>query len=164
MKHIFIVLAIAIGVYYTVFHKSTVDKLLITQAIASQDQRGVKVVETVPGSFRPADHLVAGAYTILYFYTDTCPGSKVLDSNLIDFLRIRPDVVVRKFNLGGEWSVGSAYQMFNLNIGVTPFIHIYDPKGKLIAADEMQKDKAHKLLDDWMNAELRKDYYAKQGS
>ena len=162
MKHLLMAAAIAAGAYYFGFHESALDRLLIPPASASAEKPGMTIVETVNQPFSPADHLVPGAVTILYFYSDSCPGCRTMDSNLGELLRVRPDVAVRKFHLGSTWSVGSAYEMFQLNIGLTPFTHIYDSTGKLVAADEMQDRDANNLLYKWMNAELKRDYDARQ--
>jgi hypothetical protein len=80
-----------------------------------------------------------------------------MDLNLVDFLRLRPDVAVRKVSMTAQ---GDAYYKairdFKWKIWMSPGIFIFDKKGKLIAADEGTDFSGGELLDEWMEKEARK--------
>ena len=90
----------------------------------------------------------------MYFFSDSCPGCKRLDIDLEQFIDARPDVAVRKFDLGYEWTGDDAYNTYKLPIGKTPFIHIYDSSGQLISEDSGLEGEGFKMLKKWMTAEL----------
>lgn len=164
LKNIIVFGLIAAGVYYFGFRDSDVDRLMKpATALASGIDANIFVdidYNNIPISDR--DFIVDGAYTVVFYHQSTCPGCRRLDGDLGHFLTLRKDVAVRKINLGTDWSTETAIRDYGRVIGHTPFIIIYDAKGKEIHADEGRDSHAFKLIYDWMNAEFKKEHEQKQ--
>ena len=148
---------IAVGIYYFGFRKSDLDTLMIPAAeLATGTEANIFVhpdYKYVP--IHDEDYIVNRSFTIVYYHQDGCPGGPHLDGDLDHFLKLRKDVAIRKIELvTATWVYGD----FSRNIGLVPFIVIYGPDGKVIRADDGQKNSAYKLLYDWMNAEFKKEY------
>jgi hypothetical protein len=79
-----------------------------------------------------------------------------LDDNLRDFLELRPDIIVKRFELETGWDPDAVSQRYHLDIRAVPFVQIYGPQKKLIATDDLLDDEAEGLLYDWMEAEQRR--------
>ncbi|MCW8956597.1 MAG: TPM domain-containing protein [Gammaproteobacteria bacterium] len=155
-QHAIVYLSIIISIYIVATYKTELDKLQEVQSILAKEGTGIREVKAGPGMFNIHNYIVPGAYTILYFYSNSCPGCRLLDANLKHFTDVRPDVAVRKFDLGYKWSADDAYNLYKLEIGKTPFIHIYGPTGDLIAEDSRSEGEGQDLLYKWMNLELHK--------
>ena len=156
IQHAIVFGFICTGVYVSFNHQSELDKLLEIKSSLSAEIGGVREMQGASIRFDAYDYVVPGAYTILYFYSNSCPGCKRLNTDLNQFVDVRRDVAVRKFDLGNDWSGDYAYNTYKLKIGKTPFIHIYDPSGELIVEDIGFGKEGLDLLYKWMNAELSK--------
>jgi hypothetical protein len=154
MKKIIFLLIVAAGIAWFALHDSDLDKLMKRQPVT--EQSGMKIVEYEYGYVDIESYVERGLITVIYFYSESCPGTPLMDANIQSLLKVRPDVAVRKFSLGKRWSEESAYNKYKLHIGISPFIVIYKPDGKIIAADKGRNGKATDLLLDWITAELNK--------
>lgn len=156
IRHVVVYLSIAVGIIITLSYKTDLDKLLEVQPIHSKEDVGIREMKVESGRVEPQAYAVPSAYTILYFYSNSCPACKRLNADLEQFTAVRPDVAVLKFDLGYDWSGDEAYNTYRLRIGKTPFIHIYDPSGRLVVEDvDHEADGLH-ILREWMTAELHK--------
>lgn len=156
IQHTIVFLFITVGIYVSSTYRSELDKLLEVQSSISENSSGIREMKAESIRFDARDYVVPGAYTILYFYSNSCPGCKRLNIDLKQFVGVRRDVAVRKFDLGYDWSGDYAYNTYKLKIGKTPFIHIYDSSGELIVEDIGFGKEGLDLLYKWMNAELGK--------
>jgi hypothetical protein len=154
MKKIIFLLIVAAGIAWFALHDSDLDKLMKRQPIT--EQSGIRLIEYEPGYVDVERYIERGLITIIYFYSENCPGTPLMDVNIKSLLKVRPDVAVRKFSLGKRWSEEGAYKKYKLDIGMSPFFIIYKTDGKIIAADKGTKRKAETLLLDWITAELNK--------
>lgn len=166
MKHLLVLLVLGAGIYYFGFRASEVDRLLKpVQPVSAATPQNVfvepdyRVAPIDDRQFR-----VAGQYTIIYYHRATCPGCLRLDGDLSRFLDLRKDTVVRKIKLSDNWSVAGAKHDFGRSVGITPFVVIFGPDGKLIKNDEGTNGRGLGLLSDWMNAEFQKDWKKKNPS
>jgi len=163
MRHLIVLLLLGAGIYYFGFRGSEVDRLLKpVQPVSAETPQNMFVepdYRSVPIDDR--QYLVAGQYTIIYYHWAQCPGCRRLDSDLLRFLDLRKDTVVRKIKLANNWSVEGAKHDFGRNIGITPFVVIFAPNGKLIKNDEGTNGRGTNFLYDWMNAEFQKDWKKK---
>lgn len=156
MRHIKFFLVIAAGLYFVNTYETETDRLMNSQTAPLVEGAGIREVDVDTERYDYSSEIVKGTYTILYFYSDSCHGCRLLHSQLPKFLKVRPDVAVRMFDLGDEWSGDDAYNTYGLRIGKTPFIHIYDPDGELVAEDVGRESEGFDYLYKWMNAELKK--------
>lgn len=159
-KHILVLAVIAFGIYYFGFRTTTLDVLLKPVSANSTDHAGEQFVEP-DLTHRPIDDrdfAERGHITIVYYHLDTCPGCRALDDDLKALLRLRPDVAVRKIALASDWSTEGTLRDFGREVGQTPFVVIYGPDNKLIAADKGRNEKALGLLYDWIGAELKREW------
>jgi len=160
MRHLIVLLLLGAGIYYFGFRGSEVDRLLKpVQPVSDSTPQNIFVepdYRSVPIDDR--QYLVGGRYTIIYYHWAQCPGCRRLDSDLSRFLDLRKDVVVRKIMLASNWSVEGAKHDFGRNIGITPFVIIFGPDGKLIVKDEGTDGRGIHLLSEWMNAEFQKEW------
>lgn len=156
VQHVIVYLSIAVGILITLSYKTDLDKLLEVQPIHSKKEVGIREIKAESGRINPQTYSVPHAYTILYFYSNSCPACKRLNADLEQFIIVRPDVAVLKFDLGYDWSGDNVYNTYRLRIGKTPFIHIYDPSGRLVVADIAHEADGLHLLRQWMTAELHK--------
>lgn len=162
-QHIIFLMMIAAGLYFINTYETQVDKLMKPMPVTQAGETGIRKVVFDTERHAPESELVKGAFTILYFYSDSCPGCRRLNSDLQQFSKVRPDVAVRKFDLGYRWSGDNAYNTYSLRIGKTPFILIYAPDGSLIAEDVGTGGDAFDLLYKWMNAELKQAWEQRTG-
>jgi hypothetical protein len=166
MKYVIGAIVLGIAIYYFGIRGSDVERLLMPVTAAPEsivqdshvefDQRSLPLNDTT--------YLEAGQYTIIYYHWAQCPACRQLDSQLPPFLNLRKDVVVRRIQLANNWSTRGALRDFNRNIGATPFILIFNPEGKLVAADEGTGRNGSDLLYKWMNAELEKQWKAQHNT
>lgn len=165
IKNIIFFGLIGIGIYYFGFRETDLDRLLKPAAELSANTEANIFVEpdyqNIPINDR--DYAVDGSYTLVFYHQSTCPGCRRLDGDLSHFLALRKDIAVRKIDLGTQWSTDTAIRDYGRVIGLTPFIIVYDAKGKEIHADEGANGRAFKLLYEWMNAEFKKEFEQKQG-
>jgi hypothetical protein len=156
-KHIIILVIICSGIAWFVFHDSKLDMLLKKQKVTSSDRVGMKIVEQNQGAFDLDRYSEPGLITVMYFFSEQCPHTPTMDSHMRTLLKMRPDIAVRKFSLGNDWSKASAYMKYRLDIGATPFIVIYGPDGRVIEQDKGTNDKACQLLVAWINTEINRE-------
>lgn len=160
MKHIAALLLLVAGVIYLATHKSPVEKLMVPVTGYTEAQTGSRFVQIDPAILPVTPHYLAvpGVNTIVYFHDKNCHACVQLDQNLVDFLRQRPDVAVRKVSMTVE---GDAYYQairdFKWKVWMAPAILIFDRQGKLIAADNGTDFAGGELLDDWMEKEAKKE-------
>lgn len=167
MKHVLVFALVALGIYYLAIRKTDLDVLMVPVANYTEEQVGNRFVEIDPERLPIAPWQLAesGVITVVYFYDEQCPSCRVLDGNLADFLRVRPDVSVRKVRVGPEEKdFAKANVDYQWRIFMSPCILIFGKGGKLIAADDRTETTGQKLLYKWINAELRKDYDRKNKS
>jgi hypothetical protein len=161
-QHVIFLMLIVVSLYFVSTYENEVQKLMTPVPITQSGKAGVQDVLFNTEQYEPTAELVDGAFTVLYFHTDSCPGCRRLNSDLKRFIQVRPDVVVRRFDLGYQWSSVNAYNTYGLRINKTPFIHIYGPDGSLIAEDVGTGSDAFDLLYEWMNAELKQVWERKR--
>lgn len=167
MKHVLVFVLIALSIYYLAIRKTELDTLMVPVANYTEAQVGNHFVEMEQERLpvEPWQLAEPGVITVIYFYDEKCPSCRVLDGNLVDFLRVRPDVAVRKVRVGPEEKdFAKANVDYQWRIFMSPCILIFSKDGKLIAADDRTATTGQKLLYKWINAELRKDYERKNKS
>lgn len=157
MKHVFAFVLIAAGIYYLAVRKTELDVLMVPVANYTEAQVGNRFVETEPESLpvEPWQLAESGVISVVYFYDENCPSCRNLDRNLADFLRMRPDVAVRKVRVGpNESDYAKANRDYRWRVFMSPCILIFGKDGRLIAADDRTDTTGQKLLYKWMNEEL----------
>jgi len=156
----------AYAVYFFAFREEdALTVLMKPPAAAARDARvGVKPVGAITAPFDASRYVEQGVFTVVELYTDGCSGCKLLHSQYPQFLRVRPDVAVRQVHIPEDWQVAQMQQEFGVAMVSTPHILIYDTQGKLVAGDAGTTKSGFKLLYDWMNAELEKEWKRQQGS
>jgi len=155
MKKLLILLVIVGGVYQHFFRSpDKFDALSQTGA----DGGGIEILTNQGGTwFNVNDLAEPGHITVVEFYTESCGACRRLRGHYNKLLPLRPDLVVKRVKMPDRWSVQWARRQFHLNIGATPFIHIYDASGELIAADDGQGGDGRDTIYKLMNAELKKE-------
>jgi uncharacterized membrane protein YgcG len=148
-----------IGAYYAGFHTTPLDDLMSTPA----DRPAAPVITritTLPAAedsdFKLPQLAETGTYTIVHFGSRSCPACGLLDDNLRDFLELRPDTIVKRFELEIGWDPDAVSQRYHLDIRELPFVQVYGPEKNLIATDGLPGNEAQALLYDWMEAEQRR--------
>jgi hypothetical protein len=159
MKHYLVVLALFGGALYFATMKSPLEQLMIpvTGAAAAQGGSRFAVIDPALLPVTPAYLAVPGVTTIVYFHDKTCANCIKMDVDVDDFLRLRPDVAVRKVSITVE---GDAYYKairdFKWKVYMAPSFIIFDKHGKMIAADQATDDAGSELLTAWMVKEAEK--------
>lgn len=159
MKHFLVVLALACGAVFFAMKKSPVEKLMIpvTGAAAAKGGSRFALIDPKVLPVTPAYLAVPGVTTIVYFHDKNCVNCIKMDRDVDDFLRLRPDVAVRKVSITVE---GDAYYKairdFKWKVYLSPSFIIFDKHGKMIAADEATDDSGSELLTEWMVKEAEK--------
>jgi hypothetical protein len=159
MKHLAALLLLLAGAVLFATHKSPLEKLMVPVSGYTEAQAGNRFVELDPAILPVTPHYLAvpGVNTIVYFHDKNCHACVQMDQNLADFLRLRPDVAVRKVSMTPE---GDAYYKairdFKWKVWMAPGILIFDKKGKLVAADDGTDFSGGELLDRWMEQEAKK--------
>jgi hypothetical protein len=165
-KHVLVLAVIAFGVYYFGFRSMELDLLLKPVPVKSAESVGERFVDP-DYSRRPIDDrdfAENGHITVVYYHLTTCPGCQKLDADLKELRRLRPDVAVRKIALAMDWSTEGMLRDFRREVGQTPFVVIYGPNRKIVAADKGRNEKAFGLLYAWINAELKREWERKNKS
>lgn len=159
MKHLVIFLLIATGIIYLATHKSDVQRLMKPGASLSSNLGGERIVDLDPkaGPINTASLSVPGTITVIYFRDPECPACIVADRNLVDFAKVRPDIAIRKINLGKDWSPQQWSKATGRKIWMTPLFLIYDQNGRPVAEDDANDTTGQDLLYKWMNEEIRAD-------
>jgi len=155
-QHIIILLLLAVTIYFVHTYDTDLEELMRPSLSNISESVGIHDVKFSTNRYDPFKEIVNGSITILYFHSNSCPACRILMKDLNKFLRVRPDVVIKKFDLGDDWSVDDAYNTYTLRISMVPFIYIYGSDGKLIAKDNENERHGYELLYKWMKAELRK--------
>jgi len=160
MKYLFIILVLMGGVYHFTMASDPVDDLM--QRLSVKEGAGIKVLTQQGGAgFNVYDLPVPGLMTIVEFYTESCPGCKKLKSQYKRFLKVRPDVAVRRVRMPDDWQPDWAKRQFGLMIGSTPHVLVFNENGEPVAMDEGENKAGFTMLYAWMNAELRKQWERK---
>ena len=166
MKHVFVFVLLAVGIAYLAIRKSDLDILMIPVTGYTEEQTGNRFVEVDPVKLpiSPRDLAEYGVVTVVYFHDDTCHGCRTLDRELEDFLRVRPDVAVRKvrLSLNGD-AYYDAIKNYRWKIYMAPCVLIFGKNGKLIAADDRTDSSGQELLEEWISKELKKAASIKNG-
>ena len=141
------------GAYYFWKRPSKMEYLVKSKAPVDPEKSGLVLV-SIPEDELPifSDRLAfIGLVTVLYFRDPNCPGVSILDRNLIDFLKYRPDVAVRQIALEPSRNgYLKAIRGYRLNIWTSPFIVIFDKAGKVLASDNKLVSDGAELLDAWI--------------
>lgn len=141
------------GAYYFWKRPSKMEYLVKSKAPVDPEKSGLVLV-SIPEDELPifSDRLAfRGLVTVLYFRDPNCPGVSILDRNLIDFLKYRPDVAVRQIALEPSRNgYLKAIRGYRLNIWTSPFIVIFDKAGKVLASDNKLVSDGAELLDAWI--------------
>lgn len=152
-----LILLVMAGALYHFFLRTPGD--LERLSYVSGSQGGIETLTQSGGADFEVNHLVSpGQVTIVEFFTEACTACKQLSQHYRQFLPLRPDIVVKRVKMPDNWSEAWAARQFHLSIGATPFIHIYDINGELLAADVGRDGDGRETLYKWMNSELRKDH------
>ena len=117
-----LLLAAGVGAYHYATKVDPLDRLLAVpeSASAASDRRG-GIVEADP--LPPlADAVEPDHHTVFIFYSTQCPACVQLLSQLGPFVRLRPDVAVRRVNLGPQWSSEDAQVKYGINIRSVPHV------------------------------------------
>lgn len=162
-RHIVFFLLIAAGLYFVTTYESEVEGLVNAEYPVLEGS-GIRTVSFDTEYYDYRSEIVKGTYTVMYFYSDSCPTCRRVDADLKRFIKTRPDVAIRRFDLGYHWSSAGTYQTYGIRVRKTPFIHVYDADGNLVAEDVDMGNAGMKFLYDWMNAEYRKEWERKQAS
>ena len=163
IRHMRFFIVVAVALYFISTYESEVDAL-VNSGHSVLDGSGIRDVDVDSVRYDYRSQVVKGTYTVLYFYSDSCPTCRRVDADLKRFIKTRPDVAVRKFDLGYYWSSAKAYETYGLRIKTTPFIHVYDEDGRLVAEDVDPGREGQKFLYNWMNAEYRKAWEQEQAA
>lgn len=159
MKHFLVMLILAGGALFFATKKSPVEKLMIpvTGPAAASGGSKFAVIDPAVLPVTPSFLAVPGVTTIVYFHDKNCVNCIKMDVDVDDFLRLRPDVAVRKVSIAVE---GDAYYKairdFQWKVYLSPSFVIFDKNGKMIAADEGTDDAGSELLTEWMVKEAEK--------
>lgn len=163
-KHIGVFIILACAIYFAFAWKTDLEKLMLPVKTHVESQAGNRFVAVDPAKLpiTPKDLAEPGLTTVVYFHDDTCEACMQLDRNLADFLRVRPDVAVRKIPISkGTNAYSEAIRDYQTRIYKAPFILIFGGNGKLIAADDRTDSTGEDLLKRWMALELVQAAYRK---
>ncbi|MFZ6752811.1 TlpA family protein disulfide reductase [Undibacterium sp. Dicai25W] len=160
MKHILIFLTIGVSILILATRKSALDIVLLSTVNYSSEQVGNRFLEVEESRLpiSPKDLVQPGVITIIYFHDIKCPGCLKMDRDMEDFVKIRPDVAIRKIAMSVD---GDAYNKairdYRWKIYSAPCILIFGKNGKLIAADEKLNFAGSELLREWMEKEFERN-------
>jgi len=147
---------IAVCVYYIALRTTLLENLMQAQPSRSVRPAAIESL-TLPvvdeSNFNIQQLAEPGVFTVIHFGSSTCPACKLLDDNLTDFLELRPDVAVKRIELGVTWSPVEAPLRARLNIHSVPFVLLYDPRARTITTNNLPDPNTLDLLYDWMEAE-----------
>jgi len=139
--------------YYFWKRPSKIEYLVKSKTAVDPEKSGLVLV-SIPEDELPifSDRLAfIGIVTVLYFRDPNCLGVSILDKNLTDFLKYRPDVAVRQIALEPSRNgYLKAIRGYRLNIWTSPFIVIFDKAGKVLASDKKLVFDGAELLDAWI--------------
>lgn len=158
MKNLFILKMVVGGVYTYLKPLDTAGELMGSYGSLNVTQEsGVKVLKSQGGpGFDVNEYAVPGQVTVVVFYVSWCSACKRLDGAFNRFLKVHPDVAVRKIEMKDKWNVPWAKKQFGLVITGTPHLVIFDADGSVLAQDDGRNKKALRYVYKWMDAELRK--------
>jgi hypothetical protein len=159
MKHAVVFIVLASAVYFLATRKTDLDELMIPSATYSESQVGNRFVDLSADRLPATPQQLAepGVMTVVYFHDDACAGCLQLDRNLAEFLRVRPDVAVRKIRMSPDDNgYTKAIKDYRWRVWAAPCILIFGKNGRLIAADDRTDWRGQDLLEEWIAAELRK--------
>lgn len=157
MKNIFIVLIIA-GAVYSFYKPVDAMDVLLDSAKSSKisSLSGIEILKSQGGSGFDVNKLaVPGQVTVVEFYAAWCPTCKKLNKIYQRFVKVRPDVAIRRVKMKDKWNAAWAKKQFSLDITGTPHVLVFDEKGNVITQDVGNNKQAYHMLYQWMNDELR---------
>ncbi|MBI3283636.1 MAG: hypothetical protein HYZ65_02115 [Burkholderiales bacterium] len=158
MKHVLVFIALGLAVCFLAIKKSDLDILMIPVTSYTEAQTGNRFVDANPDQLPTTPKQLAepGVLTVVYFHDENCSGCHQLDQNIADFLRVRPDVAIRKVHISpGNNGYSKAIRDYRWKIYMAPCILIFGKDGKLIAADEKTNAAGQDLLEEWIFKELQ---------
>ncbi len=128
-----------------------IDILMVTPKSARNAEGGMETVEVgqSPDTCRQPGHLTAVIYT-----SDLCSACRKLERHLGSLLIMRPDVVVRRVDLGKQWNRLECKRAYGVDIRSVPHVVLFDAEGTVLARDDGHDKAGLELLYKWMNAEL----------
>ena len=128
-----------------------IDILTVTPKSARHLVGGMETVEVgqSPETCRQPGHITVVTYT-----SDLCSACRKLKRHLKSLLIMRPDVAVRRVNLGALWNRLECRKRYGVDIRSVPHVVIFDAEGNVLARDDGQNKGGLELLYTWMNAEL----------
>jgi hypothetical protein len=169
MKNWFVVIMIAAGIYWFTHSGSGVDRLMeVDESAIAAATGSIEDVYPEPGSEIDADMLAEyGTPTVLYLYMESCNACEPVEKAVDRLITHRPDVAVKRLHVKYGYGLRLFSQGENLWSIHTPFVVIYDRKGKRVSTDiggggKKSYDGYHMLFD-WVNAEARKAYDSGRG-
>ncbi len=158
MKNLLILLVIA-GALYSYFKPADPKNLLQESASSAQitAASGIKIIKTNGGPDFDVNRLAEpGQITVVEFYTTWCPTCKKLNQVYQSFVKVRPDVAIRRVQMKDKWHTAWAKKQYGLDITGTPHVLLFDQQGKLVSQDNGNNRPAYHELYQWMQDELRK--------
>ena len=130
-----------------------IDVLMTTPKSAGTAEGGMETVEVgqSPDTCRQPAHITVVAYT-----SDLCPACRKLERHLASLVAMRPDVAVRRVDLGNRWSRLECKKQYGIDVRSVPHVVLFDADGNLLAQDQGRDKAGLELLYEWMNAELKR--------
>lgn len=144
---------IALGIVLLLTYRIAMVRMLEPVRGATAAQVGNRFVEVDPRRLplKPATLAERGVYTVVYFHDAECGACARLDTDLADFLAVRPDVAVRKIRIEhGAAGYAEATRNYQLRIYQAPFVLIYGKEGQLVAADDGIQSAGFDTLQTWI--------------
>lgn len=157
MKNIWILLVVLGGLnwYLTQTSDTSIPNKKFKQSQVTE-QSGLQILDSLGGpGFDIHDYVSPGQATVVEFYVSWCPGCKALNSNYTQFMRLRPDVAIRRIKMIDKWGHSWAKKQYGLDIHSTPHIIIFNPEGQIAIQDKGKNKEAYNYLYKWMNSEAQ---------
>ncbi len=158
MKNLLILLVIA-GALYSFFKPADTITTLQNSTSSAQPTAasGIKIIKTNGGPNFDVNRLAEpGLVTVVEFYTTWCPTCKQLNQVYQRFIKVRPDVAIRRVQMKDKWHTAWAKKQYSLDITGTPHVLIFDQQGNVLTQDDGGDKQAYHELWQWMQDELRK--------
>jgi len=92
----------------------------------------VSWINTAGDDVDPLAHLAPGKFTIVDYFAEWCGPCKDVDRALIDIMKTRPDVAVRKIDVL-EWDSPVAKARLS-KVSALPYPLVFDPDGRQVEA------------------------------
>ncbi len=157
MKNLIILLVVA-GALFS-FFKPADPKSVLQESSSLQvtSASGIKIIKTNGGPNFDVNRLAEpGLITVVEFYTTWCPTCKKLNQAYQRFIKVRPDVAIRRVQMKDKWHTPWAKKQYGLDITGTPHVLVFDQQGSVLTQDDGGDKQAYHELWRWMQDELRK--------